>query len=127
MAKIKLGTTLSGSIWIEKITELFSIDGRFARGKTYFNKGYIKQFSLDDGYVESRIKGSHGSYYTDFEFHSDDEAKAKIISYFHANPLSQSSILNGELSQSFFDWCESEKITLFIEKKHMIQGIHYPK
>ena len=125
MARIKLGTTLSGSLWLEHITDLFSLDGRFARGKTYFNKGYVKKFSFDGSFVEAGVKGSYGNYQTHFEFDNDEDAKRKIIDYFQSNPMAQSSLLNGELTESFFDWCKSENITLFITKKHIIQGIRH--
>ncbi|DAB29001.1 MAG TPA: hypothetical protein CFH84_11935 [Sulfurimonas sp. UBA12504] len=125
MAKIKLGTTLSGALWLQNITKSFSIDSRFARGKTYFNKGYVKKFSLVDNFVEASVKGSYGNYSTNFDFDLDEMMREKIIAYFHSNPMAQSSLLNGLLEQSFFDWCENEQIMLFPSNEKKIIGIRY--
>ena len=125
MAKIKLGTTLAGNLWISALTQKFGTDSRFARGKTYFNKGHVRKLNFSKGFVESSVSGKGGSYATDFNFFEEDTAKEKIISYFHQNPLEQSSLLNGELSQTFFDWCEEENINLFITAKSFIQGLRY--
>lgn len=125
LAKVKLGTTLAGSLWMSAMTQNLGDDPRFARGKTYFNKGYVKRISFNEGLVEAFIVGGWDNYDTDFNFYENDVAKNKIINFFHQNPLEQSLLLNGELSQTFFDWCKAEGVELFINKKALIKGIRY--
>lgn len=122
MAKIKLGTTLSGSLWLENITEMFGADGRFTRGKTYFNKAYVKKFSLEGDFVSASVKGSYGNYNISFNFDENTEISEKIIAYFESNPMAQSSLLNGELEQTFFDWCKEEQINIFMHKQYASRG-----
>ncbi|MGE3612024.1 MAG: hypothetical protein AB7G20_00890 [Sulfurimonas sp.] len=45
MAKIKYGQTVAGRRWFENLDENFGMDGRFARGKSYFSKGVMELMS----------------------------------------------------------------------------------
>ena len=124
MAKSKLGTTIAGGKWLSSLTFNYGDDNRFARGKTYFNKGYLKSFSIKDETVYTRIKGNYrSSYYLEFSFIKSLDTIKKIKDYFYNNPLEQASILNGALSDTFFEWCENEGIVLtvgkFYDKRHM--------
>ena len=110
MAKIKLGTTLAGSLWLASLQHHFGNDSRLARGKTYFNKGLVKSFQIVDYDVWAKVKGSYGTYEVDFAFSQFDELRQKIIGYFQANPMEKLGLLQGVLSQEFFDWCEKEGI-----------------
>lgn len=113
MAKTKLGSTLTGAKWLHSLNENFGDDGRFARGKTYFNKGNIKSFATENNIVYARVKGSYSSsYFLEFTFYQDEMTKQKIKQYFIQNPLEQTSLLNGALSEQFFEWCKSEGIEL---------------
>lgn len=114
MAKIKYGQTVAGKRWFESLDENFGMDGRFARGKSYFSKGLVKKFLIDGSEVYARVKGSYGTYETYFSFHLHSGTQEKITNYFKNNPLLQASILNGELNESFFEWAKEEGIELFI-------------
>ncbi len=114
MAKIKYGQTVAGKRWFESLDENFGMDGRFARGKSYFSKGLVKKFLIDGSKVHAKVKGSYGTYETYFSFHLESDTQEKIKNYFKNSPLMQAGILNGELGESFFEWAEEEGAQLFI-------------
>ncbi len=114
MAKIKYGQTGAGRRWVESLNTNFGMDGRFARGKSYFSKGFVKKFLVNGSEVHARVKGGYGMYDTYFSFHLESDTQEKITNYFKDNPLLQASILNGELSESFFEWAQGEEIELFV-------------
>lgn len=122
MAKIKLGTTLAGESWLLDMAFLFDADSRFARGKTYFNKGFIKKLSFDESIVSARVKGTYGHYEVNFAFNLDKEVKERIVEYFHKNPLQQSALLNGQLSEPFLSWAKAEGINLFLNISRETNG-----
>jgi len=114
VAKIKYGQTVAGKRWFESLDENFGMDGRFARGKSYFSKGLVKKFLIDGSEVHAKVKGSYGTYETYFSFHLESDTQEKIKNYFKNSPLMQAGILNGELGESFFEWAEEEGAQLFI-------------
>lgn len=115
MAKIKNGLTLAGRLWLEKISLEFGLDGRMARGRTYFNKEHVKKFTLVDNEILAKVKGSHESYDVYFGFKKDSEKEQKVSSFINSNHQIQSSLLNGDLPDEFFSWAESENIELFVK------------
>jgi len=114
VAKVKYAQTVAGREWFVSLEKNFGLDGRFARGKSYFAKGLVKKFVLNEMGVYARIKGSYGTYETHFRFFTDKAVQEKIINHFKENLLLQAAILNGELNEDFFAWAKEQEIELCI-------------
>lgn len=118
MAKIKrYGLTLWGGRFYEDMESLFEADSRLTRGKTYFNKGWVKSLVIEGSEVIAGVKGSYRSTYNvqlNFKLFSH-EIKNRLETKVISDPFLQSSLLNGTLPEEFIEWCDAEKITLFLK------------
>jgi uncharacterized Zn finger protein len=124
MAKVKYGQSPIGSLWFKSCEKAFGLDSRFARGKTYFNKGLVKNLKFQNGGATAKVKGTYGSYSVNFGF-VDFEIKTKIIEYYKNNLYEQSHLLNGNVSEAFLKWCEENEIDLFIKKEDYVRGLRF--
>lgn len=124
MAKIKrYGLTLWGGRFYEDMESLFESDTRLTRGKTYFNKGWVKTLAIEGSEVRAGVKGSYRStYHVELSFKPFSRdiknlLEKKVIS----DPFLQSALLNGTLPEEYIAWCDAEKIPLFLKGSIPVQ------
>ena len=60
MAIMKYGQTWWGGEWLKALSQL-DYDNRLPRGRTYANKGAVKDLKVSGGQIAAKVKGSRPS------------------------------------------------------------------
>lgn len=113
MAK-KYGNTWWGQQWLNAL-ENIDYSNRLPRGRSYANKGAVREIDIDKNTVYAKVKGSQPKPYQQeisVNLFSKEE-KEKVIEIITENPFILSALLNKELPQELLEELNQEGIQLF--------------
>jgi len=108
------GNTWWGAKWLEALNGI-DYDNRLPRGRTYANKGAVRDISLESRPITAKVQGSRPRPYkqevslkpfTKLE-------KSQLIKAVTENPVILSALLSRELPKELFDLCQDIGIRLF--------------
>ena len=113
MAK-KYGNTWWGQKWLNALNQI-DFSNRLPRGKTYANKGLVKDMVIEGSTIKTKVQGS-ASYPYDQKFQLkafNAQQKEHILKIITEDPFILSSLLNRELPKELFDILDRKGIKLF--------------
>lgn len=114
MAAKKYGTTWWGKQWLNAL-ENIDYSNRLPRGRTYANKGAVKEISIEKEGIFAKVQGSRRTPYKQeirLKQFSTTE-KLGIMALISENPFILSALLNKELPQELFEQLRTNGINLF--------------
>ncbi|OJJ17112.1 hypothetical protein BKI52_30845 [marine bacterium AO1-C] len=113
MAK-KYGNTWWGLQWLSALNHI-DYSSRLPRGKTYANKGAVKDVVIQGNIVKAKVNGSETYPYDQkFEIQAfTPSEKEDILDIVTEDPFILSSLLNRELPQDLLDILTQKGISLF--------------
>ena len=122
MAK-KYGNTWWGQQWLKALNHI-DFSNRLPRGKTYANKGLVKDVVIEGNIVKSKVQGSERYPYDQklkLQKFTESE-KEDILDIITEDPFILSSLLNRELPQDLLALLDKKGITLFPQSWRDING-----
>jgi SNF2 family DNA or RNA helicase/uncharacterized Zn finger protein len=113
MAK-KYGNTWWGQQWL-KALEGIDYDNRLPRGRTYANKGLVKDVLIENGEIKAKVQGSAPRPYKQTIAIAPFTLveKAQIVQAITENPFILSALLNKQLPQELLTEIQTLGIKLF--------------
>ncbi len=114
MAKITYGKTWWGQQWLKALDNIDN-SNRIPRGKTYANKGAVKDFKISEKSISSKVQGSMSQPYKQLLrlMPFKKEEKERIIACIEENPLLLAELLNRKMPQEMNELLLEAGITLF--------------
>ncbi len=110
----KYGNTWWGAQWLKALQGI-DYSNRIPRGKTYANKGAVKDMLIEDGKIQAKVQGSQPRPYkqtlsvTPFSL----VEKAQIVQAITENPFILSALLNKQLPNELLEEVNRLGIRLF--------------
>ncbi len=108
------GNTWWGKQWLNALSNI-DYSNRLPRGRTYANKGMVKEISIEGNKISAKVAGSRPSPYkvniSVPEFTAAE--KAKIMAMVTDNPAYLSKLLNRRLPNELNDICSRQGIHIF--------------
>ncbi|MEI6947560.1 SNF2-related protein [Paraflavisolibacter sp. H34] len=113
----KYGQTWWGQQWLKSLDHI-DFDNRLPRGRTYANKGAVKDIKVEGGTISARVQGSRPSPYkvTIRVPPFDKKEKEELVSRISNDPVLISRLLNGELDPALLDLAAGLGISVFPRK-----------
>ncbi|MCB0630142.1 MAG: SNF2-related protein [Saprospiraceae bacterium] len=108
------GATWWGKQWLNALNNI-DYSNRLPRGRSYANKGAVRQIEIDGNRISAKVAGSRPTPYKVnitipvFTAHT----KARIIELVTENPILLSHLLNRELPNQLYESCREQGIDLF--------------
>lgn len=112
--RITYGNTWWGGQWLNALKHI-DYSNRLPRGRSYANRGFVTQITIDRHQISARVKGSRRTpYRVDIAIpvFSGSE-KAKILGVITDNPLFLSQLLNRSLPPELNDSLQKVGVSLF--------------
>ncbi|MFK8101179.1 MAG: SNF2-related protein [Saprospiraceae bacterium] len=117
------GNTWWGKQWLNALADI-DYSNRLPRGRTYANKGLVKEIHINGSKITAKVQGSRRSpYQVDFvipTFTSNE--KSAIIEIVTSNPLYLSQLLNRSLPIALHDVCQRIGIDIFPNTWEDLEG-----
>jgi uncharacterized Zn finger protein len=114
MAIVKYGQTWWGEQWLRSLDKI-DFDNRLPRGRSYANKGAVKEVKIDRTRISAKVQGSRASPYkisiTVPPF--NEREKELLVKRISENPVLISRLLNLELDSAILPIAESLGIKVF--------------
>lgn len=114
MAKTKYGQTWWGQQWLNALNDI-DYSNRLPRGKTYANKGAVKDFRIQENNILAKVKGSRPRPYQQIlslpSFSLDE--KETILQSIAENAGLIAELLNRQMPKDLNEILESKGIQLF--------------
>ncbi|WP_157268958.1 SNF2-related protein [Azohydromonas aeria] len=98
MSRTSYGTTWWGAQWLQALAQI-DHDNRLPRGRTYANRGAVRDLHVDDGHVRAHVQGSRPRpYVVDIHVPSlGNNDASRLAQRLAANPGLIARLLNREL------------------------------
>jgi uncharacterized Zn finger protein/superfamily II DNA or RNA helicase len=108
------GATWWGKQWLNALNNI-DYSNRLPRGRSYANKGAVKQIGIEGNHISAKVAGSRPTPYKvnitipAFTAHT----KARIMEIVTESPILLSRLLNRELPAELYESCRAQGIDLF--------------
>lgn len=114
MARATYGNTWWGEQWLKALTHI-DYDNRLPRGRSYANKGAVKNLKLTDGTLKAKVQGSRPApYQVTIQVPPLGQKQAKLLlDALLADPVVIAQLLNRVLSPSVMDHAHELGIPIF--------------
>ena len=117
------GNTWWGKQWLNALNNI-DYSNRLPRGRSYANRGFVKEIEIDGNRILAKVAGSRPRPYSvDFKIPTfSPNERAAIIETVTANPLHLSKLLNRQLPIELKDLLSRKDIHLFPNSWKDLQG-----
>ncbi len=108
------GKTWWGQQWLNSLSKIDN-SNRLPRGRTYANKGAVKNIEIETNAIAAKVQGSAPRPYkvrVDVPIFTDQQ-KQNLLQEILSNPSSLAKLLNRELPQELAKYAEQSNIPLF--------------
>lgn len=114
MARQSFGSTWWGEQWLKALTHI-DYDNRLPRGRSYANKGAVRDLVVKDGTIQARVQGSRSSPYrvTIATPPISPQDSARLLDEIAADPSLIARMLNRELDPSLLERARQLGISVF--------------
>lgn len=114
MARKQYGTTWWGQQWLNALDDI-DYTNRLPRGKTYANKGAVRDIEIKGNKIAAKVQGTQRTpYKVNFSIPIfTGSERAKLLGLVTDNPLMLSQLLNRELPPSLYKEAYLNRISLF--------------
>jgi len=110
----KYGKTIWGQQWLNSLANI-DYDNRLPRGRTYANKGYVKEISINKNKIAAKVAGSRRMPYSiTIEIPAFTKLQQEVLMQaILAKPTILSKLMNLTLPAEFIEITKSQHIPLF--------------
>lgn len=117
------GNTWWGKQWLQTMTDI-DYSNRLPRGKTYANKGLVKDLEIMGNIISAKVQGSDPKpYKVKIQIPVFDEnTQKKLVEIVTENPLFLSQLLNRELPPELNEACKKAGIYIFPRNFSELRG-----
>ena len=114
MAQQTYGKTWWGAQWLNALTHI-DYDNRLPRGRTYANKGAVRDLTVDGGTIQAEVKGSRARpYRITIEVPAISAKQVKnVLEQIAADPVLIARLLNRELDPALLELAKRLGIEIF--------------